>query len=266
MKIIDSHAHIFPDSVAAKASSGIGNFYDMDVRFDGRLCTLLDQGSAAGISHYVVQSVATVPEQVCSINDFIAFTSAENTFITGLGTLHPYMDNPAAEVERIIELGLRGVKLHPDFQQFNLDDERVFPIYEALVNRLPLLTHSGDFRHDFSHPRRLYNVINRFPDLTVIAAHFGGWSVWNEAETILNGIDIYIDTSSSFYTLDDEQILRLIKTFGENRVLFGTDYPMWEAAAEVRRLQKLNLSDAVKEKIFFKNAEKLWGIVLEKKY
>lgn len=102
----------------------------------------------------VVQSVATVPEQVHNINSFIAeqVRLHPDKFI-GFGALHPDFPDISGETERIISLGLKGIKLHSDFQKFNIDDLKAFPIYEAAEGRLPILFHCGDDRYDFSHPR-----------------------------------------------------------------------------------------------------------------
>ena len=162
--IIDAHAHIFPDKVAARAADGISSFYNLKVRFDGTVDSLLKINEEAGIDMAVVQSVATVPEQVHNINSFIAeqVRLHPDKFI-GFGALHPDFPDIAGETERIISLGLKGIKLHSDFQKFNIDDPKAFPIYEAAEGRLPILFHCGDDRYDFSHPRRLYNVMKRFP-------------------------------------------------------------------------------------------------------
>lgn len=162
--IIDAHAHIFPDKIAARAADGISQFYGMRVLFDGTVGSLLEINHRAGIDMALVQSVATVPEQVHNINSFIAEqVKLHPREFVGFGALHPDFPGIEAETERIISLGLKGIKLHPDFQQFNIDDEHAFPIYEAAEGRLLILFHVGDNRYDFSSPKRLYNVMKRFP-------------------------------------------------------------------------------------------------------
>ena len=130
-KIIDAHCHIYPDKIAQKASDSTGAFYDIAMHMDGKTSTLLEHGMKAGIDHFIVQSVATTPKQVSSINKFIAASVAESGGrFTGLGTLHPDSENIEADVNEVIELGLKGVKLHPDIQRFKLDDYRMLKIYE----------------------------------------------------------------------------------------------------------------------------------------
>lgn len=261
--IIDAHAHIFPDKIAEKAVAGIGSFYDtLTMELDGTAEGLLKSGGSAGVDMFLVHSVATVPAQVTSINDFIAgcVKACPDKFI-GFAAMHPDFGDISDELDRAVSLGLRGIKLHPDFQQFNADDERAMPIYEAAVERkLPVLIHMGDSRTDFSKPRRLVNVLERFPELDVIAAHFGGWSEWDSAAELLGG-GVYghlrTDCSSSLYAMSPEHAKRLIDAYGADRVLFGTDYPMWTAAEELERFNKIPLSEREREMILHENAEKL---------
>lgn len=176
--IIDAHCHIYPDKIAARAAQSIGEFYDIPMDMDGTVDTLLRVGKQAGVTHYLVHSVATTPAQVHSINEFIAGTVQQHPgLMTGFGTLHPDSENIQADIEHLIDLGLKGIKLHPDFQKFNIDSEKALSIYRLVAGRLPILIHTGDFRYDYSHPRRLKRAMEFVPDLTVIGAHFGGWSV-----------------------------------------------------------------------------------------
>ena len=178
-RIIDSHCHIYPDKIAQKASDATGHFYDLPASLDGKISTLLEHGERAGIEHSVVQSVATTPHQVSSINNFIAQAVAESDGrFTGLGTLHPDSEDMAADVNEIISLGLKGVKLHPDIQRVQLDDPRMHKMYELCEGRRPMLIHPGDNRYDNSNPNRLMPILDKYPNLTVIGAHFGGWSIW----------------------------------------------------------------------------------------
>ena len=187
-KIIDAHCHIYPDKIAQKASDSTSDFYHMPSRLDGKISTLLDMGGKAGIDHFVVQSVATSPKQVSSINKFIADAVANsNGKFTGLGTMHPDSEDIETDFNEILNLGLKGVKLHPDIQQFKIDDYRMLKIYELCEGRLPILMHTGDSRFDYSNPNRMVPIMDIYKNLTVIGAHFGGWSVWEEATEKLSG-------------------------------------------------------------------------------
>ncbi len=264
--IIDCHCHVYPDKIADKAVESIRSFYNIDMGYDGRSSTLLEQGGKNGVNHYVVFSVATTPKQVQSINSFIADTVADNGgFITGLGSLHPDSENMEEDYSHLKKLGLKGVKLHPDFQKIAIDDERCDRIYELCRGDLPVLLHTGDRRFDYSNPDRLVRILKKYPDLTVIGAHFGGWSVWDEAVSKLYAYpNFYVDCSSSLYDMSAERAKSIIRTYGADRVLFGTDFPMWPYEDELRRFFEMNLTVEETEKIFYKNAVRLFGIDIEK--
>ena len=259
-KVIDAHCHIYPDKIAQKASDATGHFYDIPSSLDGRISTLLEHGGAAGIDHFVVQSVATTPKQVSSINKFIAEAVAQSDGrFTGLGTLHPDSEDMEADVNDIIGLGLKGVKLHPDIQKVRLDDPRMLKMYELCEGRLPMLIHTGDKRYDYSNPNRLMPILDKYPDLTVIGAHFGGWSIWEEATEQLCGYkNFLVDCSSTLYVLSPDTAKKLIHAYGADRVLFGTDYPLWKPETELARFMEIDLTDEERRDILYNNAARLF--------
>lgn len=266
--IIDAHAHIFPDKIAQKASAGISAFYEgMTMDSGGTWVSFCKKGNEAGVDRFIVQSVATVPEQVTAINDYISeCVEKYPDKLIGFGAMHPDFPDIQKETERLISLGLRGIKLHSDFQNFAIDDEKAFPIYEAAEGRLPILFHCGDPRSDRSSPERLMKVVKRFPKLTVIGAHFAGWSMWDRSAELfadyLRSSDnkrVYTDCSSSFYAMSPEHAADLIRKFGADRVMWGTDYPMWNAKEELARFDKLPLTDRERELVLGKTALKLLG-------
>ncbi len=260
-RIIDCHCHIYPDKIAERAAQAIGEFYHIPMCCNGKISTMLEEGKKAGIDRFLVFSVATKPQQTPSINHYIAATVEESKgHMLGLGTLHPDDEDPAAEVDSIEALGLRGVKLHPDIQGVAIDDPRCLRIYEACEGRLPVLLHTGDSRYDFSNPNRLIPVLKRFPRLTVIGAHFGGWSIWADAaEQLCRYPNLYVDCSSSLYALTPAEARHIISLYGAERVLFGTDYPMWHPVEEVARFDALELTERESRLILSENAERLFG-------
>lgn len=259
--IIDAHAHIFPDKIAEKASAGISAFYEgCCAAYNGMLSTLLEEGTAAGVDRFLVQSVATVPEQVQSINNFIAASvSAYPDRLIGFGAIHPDYEHIGEEIDRVISLGLKGLKLHGDMQQFNLDDERAFPIYEAAEGRLPILFHVGDPRYDRTSPDRLFRVHKRFPKLTIIAAHLCGWTQWERGVELFAGSGVYSDCSSSLSALTPECAAEFIRKIGTDRVMWGTDYPLCGAKEELERFHKLPLTEKEREDILSGNLRRLLG-------
>ena len=260
---IDAHCHIYPEKIAAKAVAGTDNFYGENSVGSGTVNDLVERGRKAGVDHFIVQSVATTPKQVSSINNFIAAEVANNPqLLTGLGTLHPESEDIAADVEQILSLGLKGVKLHPDIQAFKIDDYRCLKIYELCETKgLPVLMHTGDNRYDYSNPNRLVPILETYENLTVIGAHLGGWSIWEEAcEQYKDCKNFYVDCSSSFNYLQKDTAKRIIKTYGADKVLFGTDYPMWSPEDELEYFLSLGLDEREIMSILNINAKKLFGV------
>ncbi len=261
--VIDAHCHIYPDKIASKASRATGDFYTLPMTYSGTVQELSEQGKKAGIDRFIIQSVATTPKQVSSINKFISETvKNEPDKFFGLGTLHPESEDLKSDFEELISLGLGGVKLHPDIQRFKLDDYRCLKIYELCEQyRLPMLIHTGDNRYDFSNPNRLIPILDIYTELTVVGAHFGGWSMWEEAaKKLYKCKNFYVDTTSSFYALDNDRIKNIISLYTTDKVMFGTDYPMWEMKPELDRFNTLNYSKEENEKMLYSNAVQIFNI------
>ncbi|MDR0947549.1 MAG: amidohydrolase family protein [Ruminococcus sp.] len=259
--IFDSHVHIFPDKIAEKASMGIGNFYSIPMNYDGTIKTLLEIEEAAGVDRCLVHSVATKPEQVESINNFIADScKAHPDKFVGFMAMHPDYPDIEGEIERSLAMGLLGIKIHPDFQLFALDEPRAMKMFEIAAGKLPVLIHTGDNRYRYSNPTNLIKVLDAFPNIDIIGAHFGGWSIWEDASEKLSGRRMWVDTSSSLYELGPERGYKLIQKYGAEQVLFGSDYPMWNAADELRIINQMPLTENERELILYKNAERLLGL------
>lgn len=264
-QIIDSHCHIYPDRIARKAVKAVDRFYDglpADPH-DGTAGTLLQVGTECGICHFIVHSVATTPHQVSSINQFIAKSVSDaGGRLTGLGTMHLESDDYVRDLDQIEELGLKGVKLHPDIQHFYVNEPRAMKIFELCEERrLPVCVHTGDFRYDFSNPARVAAVLKTFPKLVFIGAHFGGWSVWEEAARVLAEYpNLMVDSSSSSYWLGPDRMREIISAYGPERVMFGTDYPMWSQKREIDAMLELELPDGDFKRIFWENAAGLFQI------
>lgn len=263
MEIMDFHAHIYPEKIAEKATKSVGRFYKIEMQnLTGTSAELIEKGEKAGINRFLVHSVATKPEQVENINDFIAGECKAHKQLTGFGTIHANTENPWEEIQRTKALGLKGLKIHPDTQFFNIDDDNMMKIYDILrCEKLPIVIHCGDYRYDYSHPRRLAKVLKSFPDLTVVAAHFGGWSVWDLALEYLQDTvphtNCFLDTSSSIAFIGKRRAKELINYYGIDRMLFGTDYPMWDAQSELKRIESLELKSDELEKLFIGNAKRV---------
>lgn len=266
-KIIDSHCHIFPDKIARKATDSIDSFYQISESgvingcgFVGTAKALINQCNDVGVEKCLVTSVATTPHHAQSINSFIA-SEVElfpDRFI-GFGSLHPESESLEYDADHLIELGLKGVKLHPDIQNFKVDDPKVIRIFEICNQKgLPVLLHTGDSRFDNSNPNRVEKILKMFPDLTIIGAHLGGWSVWQEAAKKLSKFEnFYVDTCSSFYALKREDAKKIIETYGTKKVIFGTDFPMWKQKEELDYLFSLGFNDEELQDILYNNLSKI---------
>jgi predicted TIM-barrel fold metal-dependent hydrolase len=227
---------------------------------DGTVEGLVQKGLSGGIDKFVVFSAAASPLQVVSINNYIASVCKEREgqrpHFIGFGTLHRDFPDPAAEIERLMSLGLKGIKIHPDMQKVNIDDDKMMDIYALAEGRLPIIFHTGDYRYTYSHPSRLARVLDAFPKLVAVAAHFGGWSLFDLALEYFQDRFCYFDISSAIPFLGLKRSRELISIYGARRFLFGSDYPMWDPAAEVEQFARLNLSAADRDLIAFKNAER----------
>lgn len=256
--IIDFHAHIYPEKIASKASKAIGDFYNTTMEYNGLTEELLESGAKIGVTKYVVHSAASKPMQVESINDFIISQVEEHKEFIGFGTIHPDFNNFENELKRLKEAGLKGIKLHPDFQKFQIDTKKMDAIYDLMAELdLIVLFHAGDSRFDFSGPKRIFNVLKKIPKLKVVAAHFGGYTQWEDSVKYLVGKNVYFDTSSTLWKLDIETANKMIKLHGVEKFLFGVDFPMWNHEDEFERFCKLDFSDEEKELVLYKNAERL---------
>ena len=143
-----------------------------------------------------------------------------------------------------------------------MDDPRLMAIYEIIAGRLPLIVHTGDYRYDYSHPRRLKRILHTFPDLVVDAAHFGGWSIYDLAVEFLEDERCFLDMSSAQAFLGPRRTYELTKLYGTDRLMFGSDYPMWAPAEEFRMYDALPFTDAEKERLFHRNAERFLGFTV----
>jgi len=259
MKVIDSHAHIYPDKIAERAVENVGAFYGVSMAGKGSAENLLEVTKESPISHFIVHSVALKPELVRPINDFIDQACRTHSEFIGFATMHQDFEDKEAEINRIIDLGLRGVKIHPDSQKVNMDDPRLMELYEIIEGRLPIIVHTGDYRYDYSHPRRMKKILRTFPDMVVDAAHFGGWSVFDVGVEFLLEENCFMDASSSFAFMEKEKAKELINAYGSDRIMYGSDYPMWDPVTELEHMMGLGFSEEILEKLLCKNAESFLG-------
>lgn len=258
--IIDCHTHVYPEKIAAKAVKSVADFYGITLERDGTLDALLKKSADAGVSRCLALAVAVDAPHVIPVNNYlISAVSAHSDRLWGFATLHPDMDDPGKEVERVLKAGMKGIKLHPDMQHFSLADPAADRLFATCEGVCPMMFHTGDNRYHNSNPTLVPAILKRHPRLQLICAHLGGYSEWDDAARCLSDLPVYVDTSSSSFVLPPERIRTLIDLYGEDRVLFGTDFPMWEPQPEIDFLLSLGLSDTAYRKIFSENIMKLLG-------
>lgn len=256
--IYDIHTHIFPQKIAARGVENIGNFYNLKMRCDGTgesLGNLLAPGMRC-----VISSASLKEDTMSKGNDFLLEFARQNRDFIPFTSFFPYcsVKDAAHELERCKKLGSKGIKMHPDFQRYELDDSHVTEIYRVCAElELPVLFHVGDKRSDLSSPLRARRVAEKLPGLKMIAAHMCGYSVWDEAEKYLIGTDVYTETSDSLDNMEPERLADMIRRHGVDKVMFGSDYPIISPADEYERFKSVPLTDEEKRKIFTTNAEKI---------
>ncbi len=281
--IVDIHTHTFPDKLAPKAIPKLSQTSHTKPFSDGTNSGLICSMKEADINISVLMPVATTPNQVTIIND----TAAANNVAYGkdgllsFGGIHPDYKNYEEELERIVSLGLKGIKVHPVYQRTNLDDPRYINILKKAAKLgLIVLTHGGidiGFPGQYqSSPDKILNVIKQVPDLNLICAHMGGWKQWDQAIEFLKDTNVYLDTAFSIHSfaalddghhkpddcqmLDEEAFFKFINIFGADHILFGTDSPWTSQAEEVTRIQNLKINNTSKNKILGENAKRLLGL------
>ena len=265
--IIDTHAHTFPDKIATKALTRLSLIAGITPATDGTVSGTVSYMKSLNIDRFINLNIATAPGQQITINN----TAAENNKIypemISTGSVHP--DNPEAidELYRIKSLSINVIKLHPDYQEFLIDEEKLYPIYQTWSELdLPIVFHAG---WDCYSPNKVHarpeasaNVAKKFPKLKMVLAHFGGMKMWDEVINHLAGIEnVYFDTAMAATYMGDTNIaMKIINKHSIDNIFLGSDCP-WESPDEsIKFIDSLSLSDDKKEKILGLNAAAFFKI------
>lgn len=266
MNYFDFHTHAFTDSLAERAISSLCETSNKIPETDGTINGLHEIMKKYGINEFLLLPVATKPSQQTTINNWASEVMGNGLY--ACGSIHPDAYNAFEEIERIKSLGLYGVKFHSEYQHFCPDEERMFPIYKKIAEcGLIAVFHGGwdpfgesDIR---CTPERMAHAVGKVPELNFVVAHLGGINVWNDVEKYLAGkfdnlwLDISVIASMG---ISENQAERIIKKHGTDKILFGSDCPWDNPKNEIDLINNLSLSNEDKEKIFFKNAHKLFDI------
>ncbi len=265
--IIDFHTHAFPDAVAAKAIPLLSEKANIKAEYDGTVAGIIENMDKNGVNISVVNSIATNERQMQSVNNF-AISLLDNSRLIPFGSVFPSSDLAKQEILRLHEAGVRGIKLHPEYQQFYVDDKSVYPIYGlcAELGMIVTLHCGGDVGYMppyHSTPRSIKKMLDDNKDTTFVLAHFGSYGMWEEvSEHICSSSNAYIDTSMSNTVgkISVSVAERIIKLHGVEKILFGTDLP-WENPRITKEfIESLSLDDSEKNMIFYDNAKRLLNL------
>ncbi len=237
--VVDFHVHVFPDDLAASALPRLSALSGLPPRFDGTVAGLLRSMRRSAVDLTVVQPVATKPSQVRRINEWCRDLRA-HAGLTSFGALHPDLAREALQEEvRCLQAeGFRGVKLHPNYQAFQPDEDRLEPLYQALAAAgLAVLFHVGvDLGCDppvRATPAHIAGIQRAFPGLVLIAAHLGGFRMWDEVERNLVGTPVWLDTAFCAGQCPPEVFRDIVRAHGSHRVLLASDGP-WGDPGDTR--------------------------------
>lgn len=275
--LIDSHTHAFADKIADKAVEQLINYYRLPTTFGGTLTDLCLQANAAALDAMVLMVAATRPDQVRPANDWVLsqllLTQDEMArslklekvpAIIPFGAFHPDDKNWLSEVARLRQAGVRGIKIHPEFQNIDLADRRLDSFFEEVQRDFVLMLHIGDPQvsaNNLSTPAKVADILDRFSGLNIIAAHMGGYCFWQQAYDVLAGRRLFFDTSSSIAFMEPEMVKLIIDKHGSEQILFGSDYPLRSSMQELLLLESYNwLNENQRSAIYGANAATLFGI------
>jgi predicted TIM-barrel fold metal-dependent hydrolase len=261
--VIDFHAHAFPDFLAERAVSHLEAMGDTGAFLDGTIDALIASMDRAAISRSVICSIATEPRQFESILKWSREISSSR--VTPFPSIHPRSPDAVGEIERVAEEGFSGIKLHPEYQDFHIDEPAMADLYGALEREgLIVLFHAGfDIGFpdsDRSSPARIDQVRGSFPGLSIVASHLGGFRQWEEAGRHLVGKDVYFDTSYTIGHIDPGLIMDILRSHPPGRLLFGSDSPWTDQGETLAAIRALDLGDELEERILSSNARGLLGL------
>lgn len=262
MTIVDIHTHAFPEAIAEKAVRHLSDAAQTPACLDGTVRTLLRSMDDAGIDRAVVASIATKPSQFEAILKWSEEIASDR--IVPLPSVHPQDPEWSIHLNDVACRGFLGIKLHPYYQDFAIDDDRLLPFYEkANALGLMILMHAGfDMaypRHRCADPRRVARIKSYFPELKLIAAHLGAWEDWDEVRRHLVGRHVHLDTSYSLAFMSKQEARDLILAHPPECVLFGSDSPWEDQRTALGQLAALGLPDHLHRAILGENALKLFG-------
>lgn len=260
--VIDFHVHCFNPKIAERALGVLAENFHGKPLTNGLVENTVERFDEWGVDRGVLLPIATKPTQQVILNNWCAEQDG-GRFIS-FGSVHPDAPDLCEELDRIVSLGLHGVKLHPDYQGFMVDEDRLDAVYDEIEKRdLPMVLHAGFdvYSPKCIHcpPERALKMLKKHPNMKVVLAHLGGNDSWYQVWDILAGIDgeVYFDTAFTGRYCPDNMMENIIRRHGADRILFASDCPWDDPSVIKEKIMRLGISDDDKEKIFSGNALRL---------
>jgi predicted TIM-barrel fold metal-dependent hydrolase len=265
--VLDFHNHIFPEKVATQVTHSLKKERGFTSYGTGTVSGLKEEMKVSGVKLCLTFAVSVSPSLVESANTWIL--SQKGDGLIPIGSIHPLYENFKPELKRLKEAGIKGIKFHSLFQNFHPDDEKAFPLYEEISHQgMFCIFHSGPGLRSkpeeevLATPERIGRLLDIFPKISMVVAHFGGFRMTEEAKKWILGRNTYIDTSypPGLCLQPQDWVLDLMQRHDPDRILFGTDTPFARQKEDIEYLLKLPISADLKEKILWKNGRNLLGL------
>ena len=270
-RIIDFHTHVFPEKIAGRTLEALREGMrresgtDRVPAFDGTAAGLREVMKKSGVDISVILPIVTKPKQTEHINAYAAEVNTAYGDLVSFGSVHPADPTSPETVKRLAQAGFRGIKLHPEFQETYIDSEETLAVLRSAAScGLAVTVHAGA---DIGlpppvhcTPEMMLRVIDRIPDLTFIAAHLGGWMMWDKVAELLCDTPILFDTAFIRDFIEPSRAVDIITSHGSEKILFGSDCPWENPSDTLEFIKALSLTDEDKRRILGGNAEKILGI------
>jgi len=268
--IIDFHTHGFPEKIASRAISSLEKTAGISANGDGTFSAIENALKECGVTYGCVLNIAMTPTQEAKVNETAlandCFINQKGSLIH-FGSVHPFSETAILSLDRLKNEGIKGLKLHPDYQGFFINDKTVYPIYEKISSlELPVVFHSGydPYSPSVTHAPAAFSkeMLENFPKMKVVLAHLGSMFNYEDSLEKLAGKfeNLYFDIAFSDKYVKTDLLMRFINKHGHDRILFASDFPWNKPSLEIELVMSLPISDDKKEDIFKNNAIDLLGI------